>query len=404
MYIKRKLENTVIKASKNFPVVLVTGPRQVGKTTMLKRLADNNRKYVTLDDMILRDLAKNDPQLFLERYAPPVLIDEVQYAPELLPYIKMRVDESKEKGDYWLTGSQMFYLMQNVTESLAGRVAVINMLGLSNSEIKGNDFDAFKPNTDELIKRAKSADKQSLHEVFKRIHKGSMPALYESDNDIEMYYSSYVTTYLERDIRDLIQVGDLSSFLRFLTCCAARTSKMLNYAEIAKDVGITAPTAKTWMSLLISSGIITLVEPYHNNALKRIIKAPNIYFLDTGLCAYLTRWTNPEALEVSAMSGAFFETYVVSEIIKSYLNVGRKPPIYYYRDSDKKEIDLIIEENGILYPIEIKKSSNPKRDAIRHFKVLKNKGLEVGEGAVISLVNDVIPIDKDNNMVPVWLV
>ncbi len=404
MYINRDLEKIVLRTSLAFPVVLITGPRQVGKTTMLEKLAEKERKYVTLDNPIAREIAVNDPALFMQRYAPPVIIDEIQYAPELFPYIKMYVDEHKNKGDFWLTGSQMFHLMKNVSESLAGRVGVINMQGLSTSEINGSKSTPYKTDFKFLFEKIDTSNKQGLKEIYSRIFKGSMPALYETEQDTEMFYYSYVNTYLQRDIKDLTQVGDELAFLRFMTCCAARTSQMVNYADMAKDVGISPPTAKQWLSILVSSGIATLVEPYFNNALKRIIKSPNLYFLDTGLCAYLTRWTSSETIEVSAMSGAFFETYVVSEIIKSYYNAGKRPPIFYYRDTDNKEIDLIIEQNNILYPIEIKKSGNPKKDAIKHFGVLERTGKEIGTGNVICFCSDVIPIDKNNYFVPVWLI
>lgn len=404
MYIRRDLEKIVLEASKAFPVVLVTGPRQAGKTTMLEKLSENTRKYISLDNPMIRDIAVNDPALFLQRYAPPVIIDEIQYAPQLLPYIKMYVDEHKNKGDFWLTGSQMFHLMKNVSESLAGRIGVIHMLGLSSSEIAGVPGSAYKTDFKVLQDKLNTAEKQDLSQVYHRIYKGSMPGLYETEQDVERYYDSYVTTYLQRDVKDLTQVGDELAFMRFMTCCAARTSQMVNYTDMAKDVGISPPTAKQWLSVLVSSGIITLVEPYYNNVLKRMIKSPNMYFLDTGLCAYLTRWTSAETLEISAMSGAFFETYVVSEIIKSYYNAGKRPPIFYYRDTDNKEIDLVIEQDNTLYPIEIKKSGNPKRDAIKHFSVLEKTGKHIGTGNVICLCNDVIPIDKNNFFVPVWLI
>jgi predicted AAA+ superfamily ATPase len=404
MYIERDLEKIVIKKSKTFPVILITGPRQVGKTTLLKKLAEDGRKYVTLDNPMVRDIAINDPALFMQRYTPPVIIDEIQYAPQLLPYIKMYVDEHKNKGDFWLTGSQMFHLMKQVSESLAGRVGVMNMLGLSASELKGYEGMPYKTDVNILFNKLNTCAKQDLREVYDRIFKGGMPALYETQQDLEMYYASYVNTYLQRDIKDLTQVGDELEFMRFMACCAARTSQMVNYADMAKDVGISPPTAKQWLSVLVSSGIITLVEPYFNNHLKRIIKSPNMYFLDTGLCAYLTRWTSSETLEVSAMSGAFFETYVISEIIKSYYNAGKRPPIFYYRDTDNKEIDLIIAQDNTLYPIEIKKSGNPKKDSIKHFALLEKTGKQVGTGNVICLCSDVIPIDKNNYFVPVWLI
>lgn len=357
-----------------------------------------------MDHPLVRDLAINDPELFLQRYAPPVIIDEIQYAPELLPYIKIYVDEHKNKGDFWLTGSQMFHLMQNVSESLAGRVGLINMLGLSNAELSGNITGPYSTKRQDLLMKLEVAKKQDLKQVYERIYSGSMPALYETEQDIEQFYASYVNTYLQRDVKHLTQVGDELAFLRFLSACAARTSQMVNYADIAKDVGISPPTAKHWLSLLVSTGIMALVEPYYNNVLKRIIKSPNMYFLDTGLCAYLTRWTSADSLEVGALSVAFFETYVVSEIIKSYYNAGKRPPIYYYRDTDNREIDLIIEQDNILYPIEIKKASNPKKDAIRHFKVLDKTGKVVGQGNVICLANDIMPLDSNNDIVPVWLI
>ncbi|MZQ96266.1 MAG: DUF4143 domain-containing protein [Acidaminobacter sp.] len=404
MFINRALELIVKEVANSFPVLLLTGPRQVGKTTLLEKNAEKERKYVSLDDPAARQLAKEDPLLFLQRYEPPVIIDEIQYAPELLPYIKMHVDKGKKMGEFWLTGSQMFHMMKGVSESLAGRVGIIPMQGLSISELNKIPNEPYSTDTKRLMNRIGSAKKMNLIEVYERIYKGSMPALYEREQSIERFYASYVDTYIHRDIRDLTQVADEMQFQRFLTACAARTSQMVNYSELAKDVGISAPTAKNWLSILVTSGIVVLIEPYFNNALKRIIKAPNMYFMDTGLCAYLTRWTSSEALEVSAMSGAFFETFVVSEIIKSYLNAGKRPPVFYYRDSDQKEIDLIIEENGRLYPIEIKKSSNPQKSAGRHFSILEKTGLECGMGNVVCMADDLLPITREVWAVPVWLI
>lgn len=405
MYINRSMEKTVLGIQNSFPVLLITGPRQVGKTTMLKKLSNGNRQYVTLDDPLLRELAVLDPALFLQRFEPPVIIDEIQYAPELLPYIKMYVDENRRNGDFWLTGSQMFHLMKNVSESLAGRVGIINMLGLSNSEIMNQVSVPFTTKPEEIMKKLKLTKHLNLNEIFKIVYKGSMPALYADENvSTNIFFSSYVQTYLQRDVKDLTQVGDELSFLRFLSSVAARTSQMVNYADMAKDTGISAPTAKQWLSILVSSGIIVLVEPYFNNALKRIIKSPKMYFLDTGLCAYLTKWTTPEVLEAGAMAGAFFESWVVSEIFKSYYNAGQRPPIYYYRDKDQREIDLIIHENDTLYPIEIKKSGNPSKDSIKHFNVFANTNVKVGNGSVICLSNNLIPIDKKNWFVPAWLI
>jgi predicted AAA+ superfamily ATPase len=404
VYIHRDLEKIVLQANQAFSVVLVTGPRQVGKTTLLKKLAEKSRRYVTLDNPMARDEAKRDPSLFLQRHPPPVLIDEIQYAPELFPYVKMYADTHKNKGDFWMTGSQLFHLMKNVSESLAGRVGIVNMLGLSNAEIHHYTSTPYETNPSALQQRIKNATSLQLKEMYRQIFMGSMPALYETEQDLEFYFSSYVNTYLQRDVQDLTQVGDLLAFLRFMTSCAARTGQMLNYAAIANDVGISAPTAKKWLSILVTSGIVVLVEPYFNNRLKRIIKSPVMYFVDTGLCAYLSRWSDSETLEVSSMAGAFFETWVVSEIVKSYYNAGKRPPIYYYRDTDNKEIDLIIEQNNTLYPIEIKKSSNPKGDSIKHFKVLEQTGKKIGTGNVICLCDQLYPIDRNNYLVPAWVI
>ena len=298
----------------------------------------------------------------------------------------------------------MFHLMKNVSESLAGRIAIIPMQGLSHAELHGLSADVYRADEQALLTKVHVAKKMTVREVFARILKGSMPALYETEQDVELYYASYVNSYLQRDIRELTQVGDELAFLRFMTACAARTGQLLNYAELAKDVGVSAPTAKQWLSIMVSSGIVVLIEPYFNNALKRIVKSPRLYFMDTGLCAWLSRWTNADALEVSAMSGAFFETYVVSEIYKSYLNAGKRPPLFYYRDTDGKEIDLIIEQNDVLHPIEMKKTGAPKANAIRHFSALEKTGKTLGAGHVICVADDLLPIDRQNWIVPVWLI
>ncbi len=413
-YIKRAAEETIARISKMFPVLLVTGPRQVGKTTLLRKLAEYDRKYVTLDDPDARYLAKHDPALFLQRYFPPVLIDEIQYAPELLPYIKMSVDTSKRKGDFWLTGSQVFHLMKSVSETLAGRVGILNLLGLCDAEICQEESEPFKTDAEHLMKRLSVRRKRNLNEIYQRIFRGSMPELYADENiDWETYYRSYVNTYLQRDIRALAQVADEMQFYNFMTVAAAHTSRPVVYEQLARDAGISAPTARKWLSILSSSHIITLLQPYHNNALKRVVKMPLLHFLDTGLAAYLLKWDNPEALERGAASGAFFESYVFSEIYKSYLNAGKEAPIYYYRDKDKKEIDLVLCQNGVLSPIEIKKASSPGKSAIKNFKTLapptKHEGLEamkteLGSGSVICMANDLLPVDEKNWYVPVWLI
>ena len=422
-YIKRAAEDTIERLSKMFPVLLVTGPRQVGKTTLLQRLVEMQknqgieRKYVTLDDPDVRYLAKHDPALFLQRYSPPVLIDEIQYATELLPYIKMSVDRSREKGDFWITGSQVFRLMNNVSESLAGRVGIVNLLGLSDAEIYEEPSEPFQTDPEYLMKRLHAKTPRGLNEIYNRIFKGSMPELYADENvDWETYYRSYVDTYLQRDIRDLAQVADEMQFYNFMTIVAAHTSKPVIYEELASMAGVSAPTAKKWLSILVSSHIIALVQPYHNNALKRVVKMPLLHFLDTGLAAYLLKWGNPEALEKGAMSGAFFESYVFSEIYKSYLNAGKEPPVFYYRKKKKKEIDLLLYQNGVLSPIEIKKAASPGKTAIKNFDVLQpvtraeifggleSLKVEIGTGSVVCMANDLLPINEKNWYVPVWLI
>ena len=420
MFYDRTIEKTLRSVSESFPVLMLTGPRQVGKTTILEKIKNNNRKIVSLDNPTIRAFAKRDPEMFLQRYAPPVLIDEVQYAPELFDYIKVYVDAHKQCGDFWLTGSQTFHLMKSVTESLAGRVGVVRMLGLSNSEITGNHFSEFIINPKELMRRTGLAVPMNINQVFERIFKGSMPRIYEIDNvSRSEYYESYLETYISRDIKDLSQVADELSFLNFISIAAARTATNVNYEVLANEAGISAPTAKQWLSILVSGGLVALIPPYSNNALKRVIKAPRMYFLDTGLCSYITRWSNAEILERGAMDGQFFETWVVSEIYKSYLHNGKRPPLYFYRDSNKKEIDLIIAQDGMINPLEIKKGAAPK-DAIRHFSVLKPIEKEpneddvfsgaahlkttIGTGAVICMPSDIIPIDKNNWYIPAWLI
>ena len=417
MYIKRAIEDTVINISAMFPVLLVTGPRQVGKTTLLQNLSAPDRKYVTLDDPDVRYLAKHDPAMFMQRYTPPVLIDEIQYAPELLPYIKIYVDSQKQKGGIWLTGSQAFHLMKEASESLAGRVGIINLLGLSDAEIYQYESTPYTTDPTRLMDRANSTQERTLNEIYNRIFRGSMPELYADPNvDWETYYRSYVNTYLQRDIRNLAQVADEMDFYHFMTVAAANTSKPLIYEELASAAGISAPTAKKWLSILVSSHIVALVQPYYNNVLKRVVKMPLLHFLDTGLAAYLLKWGNPEALEKGAMSGAFFETYVFTEIYKSYLNAGKEPPIFYYRDKDQKEIDLLIYQNGTLSPIEIKKSASPSKAAIKNFHVLAqiqepkqfggldNLKITLGTGNVICMAQDLLPLDEQNWRVPVWLI
>lgn len=401
MYIHRSLEHKVKDLAKHFPVVLVCGARQVGKTTLLKKIAEENTdiQYVTLDYPRIRQLAKEDPELFLQQYTAPVIIDEIQYAPQLLQYIKIKVDESGENGRYYLTGSQMFHMMKEVSESLAGRVGVLSMYSLSRSEIEGRDCIPFNPAT---VKNLESED--TVSHIIDMIIRGGMPRLIsDSDLSYEDYYGSYIQTYLERDIRDLIVVKNENKFIKFISCVAARTSQEVNLADIAKDVEIDRKTAGSWLSVLLSSGIAVLLHPYSGNTIKRIVKRPKLYFMDTGLACYLSMWNNARALELSAMSVALFENYVISEIIKGYANSGIdiRSRLTYYRDNNGKEIDLLILENGKLYPIEIKKSADPGKKVLKNFSVLSALSNEIGEGAVLCMTSTVMPLDSMNKLVPI---
>ena len=395
MYIQRTAEDTIKKFSKQFKVVLVTGARQVGKSTLLKH-CDENRNYVSLDDLTEREMAINEPKIFLENHKAPLIIDEIQYAPQLLSYIKLAVDKSDKKGQYWLTGSQQFHMMKNVSESLAGRVGIVDLMGLSLSEISGNKnsvpFDIeTESNTDKKI--------YTTEEIFKIIYNGSYPALNNNDEiDRNSFYNSYLRTYIERDIRALTTVSDEMKFLTFIRVVAARTGQLLKYSEIAKEVDISEPTAKSWLSILVSSNLVYLLQPYYKNINKRMTKMPKIYFLDTGLCSYLTGWSSPEVIQKGAMNGAFFETFVVSEILKSYQHNGQTPLMYVYRDTVQKEIDLLIEKNGKLHPVEIKLTANPNKSMVKNFNIIENAGM----GAIICMKEKEMLLTDAVKVIPVF--
>ena len=405
MYIKRHLEDIVTRYSMQYPVVMVCGQRQVGKSTMLYHIKENTRTYVTLDDINARRLAETDPGLFFETYMPPLLIDEFQRVPDLLLEIKKITDrlslEGKENtGLFWLTGSQKFSMMKGVSESLAGRVAIFDLSGLSSAEIDGREPWEFSPQVDVLKNRLKGLPPVTLNGVFEKIIKGGMPKVIASDIDNDRYYSDYVNTYIEKDIRDYAHIGKIHEFTDFLIYMAAHTSQELIYSKISSEIGISAPTAKEWVSLLESSGIIYILRPYFNNITKRLIKTPKMYFMDTGLAAWLTRWPDALTLANGAMSGAFFETYVVTEIVKSFLNAGHQPALYYYRDMDQKEIDLVIIREGKIWPVEIKKSTSPNHPD-KNFKTLERFGMEVAPGIVLCLSDQLIPINRGAWLCPV---
>lgn len=405
-YIKRNLEAVVLEVTKEYPVVLVTGPRQVGKTTMLQKLMEGTeRSYVTLDDLQERSIAKTDPELFLQLHKPPVLIDEVQYAPELFTYIKIHVDQYHMPGDFWLTGSQAFKLMDGIQESLAGRVALLSLTPLSQAEICGGEITPFQLDFDCLKEREKEREEMDVQAIFQRIYQGSMPAIISGLNrNSNIFYSSYLNTYIERDVKGLSVAVDSLKFLRFMTAVAARSGQMLNVAEIAQDADINQTQAKAWLTILETLEIIFYLHPYSNNLLKRLVKKPKLYFYDTGLVCYLTKWSSAETLESGAMNGAMLENYVVSEIAKSYLNCGREPFMYYYRDKDAKEIDIVLERDGVLHPIEIKKTANPRTELTKVFSLLDGASVPRGKGAVICMKPNLSAIDRENYIVPVWLI
>ena len=405
-YISRNLEAVVMQVTKEFPAVLVTGPRQVGKTTMLQKLMEGtNRKYVSLDDLNERSLAKSDPELFLQVHNPPVLIDEIQYAPELFPYIKIYADSHHEPGAFWITGSQVFQMMRGVQESLAGRIAVLSMTSLAQAELAGASMTPFKIDLEALTEREKFRIPADVQGIFERIYRGSMPAIFSGRNtNSQIFYSSYLLTYIERDVKLLSDAIDSLKFLRFITATAARCSQMLNVAEIAQDADINQKQAKDWLQILETLGIIFYLHPYSNNLLKRLVKTPKLYFYDTGLVCHLTRWSSPEVLENGAMNGAVLENYVVSEIAKTWLNSGKQPYMYYYRDKDAKEIDIVLEHDGILNPIEIKKTSNPGTELTRVFSLLDKASVPRGKGAVVCMKPKVGVIDRENYIVPVWTI
>lgn len=395
--IKRTLHDTIIKTSQTFPALMLTGPRQVGKTTLLEMCAEEERSYVSLDDYDARYLAKTDPALFLEINPFPLIIDEIQYAPELFSQLKIMIDRHKQNGMYWLTGSQRFSLMNQVSDSLAGRIGILELNGLSQSEIenKNQHSKPFIPALD-LIKKPLLDDVKTTDGLYQRIWMGSFPRLYSTDTpDRDLFYKSYIQTYIQRDVKDLLSIADDSIFYRFISLLAARTAQILNLTDLARDTGIDTKTAKSWLSILETSGLVYILRPYHTNLSKRLVKTPKLYFLDTGLCSYLTRWPTPESLENGIMSGAMLETYLISEILKSYWYNGKEAFVYYYRDLEQREIDLIIDEGGKLFPIEFKRSATPSLTNIKNFAALNQLGIEIGLGAIVCLTQKPIPLSRE---------
>ena len=403
-YIKRDLEEKLIELSKEYACILVTGPRQVGKSTILEHIdSKDNREIITLDDLSMRKLAKEDPKMFLSLHSAPILIDEVQYAPELFSYIKIEIDKGAKPGSFFLTGSQSFKLMELAKETLAGRVAIINMSALSQSEIYKKNNASFKIDIESLKERkGKIAD---ISEIYTRIFNGSLPGLisgkYKNKN---IYYSSYITTFIERDISEEIEGIDKFLFSDFIRACACRISQVLNVHALANDVGISDDTAKRWLRVLEKSQIIYLLHPYSNNLLKRTIKAPKLYFFDTVIVVHLTRQSSSEVLLNDSMNGTILENYVINEIIKTYQNECNDPLAYYYRDTNGNEIDLCIIYDNQIHPIEIKKTSNPDSKMIKSFHLLDNLNIKRGAGALICFTDKLSAFNEQNFIVPVYLI
>lgn len=402
-YIKRNLERKFLHMSSAFKAVMVVGARQVGKSTMLKHLAEGqNRTYVTMDDSQLRNFARMEPKLFLQTYQPPILIDEIQKAPELFEEIKIICDNSDERGQFWLTGSQSKKLVKKAGDSLAGRLCILKMYSLSAREKLG-----IEPTADldfslrSLLIRQKLYPSNNIKTTFENIWRGGLPDVQNKDEEqIGEYFNSYIETYLMRDAVDDYGITDTEGFRRFLRGCAAFTGQIVNYNDLGLSADVSGATAKEWVKILQSMGIVFLLEPFASNELKRLTKTPKLYFCDTGFCAYLSAWTSRDVLMNGAASGHYYENYVIAELLRHYAYGKSKVNLNFYRDSKMKEIDLIIEEDGVLHPVEIKKGASPDKDVIKTFSVLKDSTREVGTGAVICMTDRVLPFDERNIMMP----
>lgn len=415
-YIHRTIEIKLDEMYGNFPSILITGSRQSGKTTVLQYITNNKNqmiKEVSLDDLNERTMALEDPEGFLRMHGVPLIIDEFQYAPNLLSYIKIKIDEARKNemfGDgkeigtlYYLTGSQIFETMENITESLAGRVGIIDLYPLSTREMYKSAEETFIPDID-ILKNKQPIKYEYMNNVFDRIFRGSYPELYKNDKiSIESFFSSYLRTYIERDVRKIVNIQNEPKFMKFISSMAARTGQEFNASDISKDVGVDSETITRWTGILSNTYIIFLLQPHMNNNISRITKRPKIYFMDTGLACYLTGYVSSETLQRSAYSGQIFETYIISEIVKSYTNNQRDPRkhLYYYRDSNGKEIDLLVIYEDNIYPVEIKKGANPGKDAIKNFNVVEKFEMNSPNGIVLCLTQDIHPLDKNNYMIPI---
>ena len=403
VYIQRELERKFLEADRFFKAVLVIGARQVGKSTMLRHLAEKQeRTVVTMDDDFVRELALNDPRLFFQTYKPPILIDEIQKAPNLLEHIKIMCDESEERGRFWLTGSQRRKIMERSQESLAGRLGILRLYGLSQREKLGVlDPAPLDFSMECLLKRKAGIPDNDIVAVFGHIWKGGFADVQNATEEMaQAYYQSYIDNYLIADAVNDEGIKDVAGFKRFIRACAALTGHLVNYRTLGEAAGVSEVTAKKWLAVLQDMDVVYLLEPYSNNELQRLVKTPKLYFCDTGLCAYLTRWLTPESLREGAASGHFYENYVVMELVKNYAYARDGALLSFYRDDKAKEIDVFVEENGRIHPLEIKKSANPEKKEIRKFSVIEKTSLVRGSGGIICMFPRPFPIDAGNSLIP----
>lgn len=394
-YKERSMEGKLQELNQSFACIMVTGARQVGKSTLLKRVMPEGMRYVTLDDPEMADYANRDPMGFVNEMGVPLCIDEVQYAPGILRVIKIKVDEANQQpGMYWLTGSQRFEMMKGVTESLAGRVAIVDLYSLSQREVCGGTLchEPFEP--ERCRELVQSANMCSLSELFQRIWLGGYPLpVLRPEMNVEDYFRSYVQTYVERDVQALSQVGNQASFIRLMRSAAMRTGQQLVYSDLARDAEVSPKTAASWVSILQASGIISLLEPYHVNTTKRLAKTPKLYFMDTGLCCWLAGWNSAEHLKNSMFAGAILETWVYGQLVRSFANSGKRPFLYYYRDRDGAEVDFIYLMNGCLYPMEVKRSSSPSSADLKAVPRIPTGGrYQIKPGIVFCTAEKTIPL------------
>ena len=404
-YYPRTISTRLQYMSAHFPCVLLLGARQVGKSTILEEILPEGMHYVTLDNYVEAEKANQDPIGFLEEHPAPLFIDEVQYAPALMRAIKMKVDASKQNGMYWMTGSQQFHLMQGISESLAGRVGILDLYTFSQREIlnAGNNAPIFQP--EEPAKYAEGITPCNIHELYRRIWRGGYPILHKDEGmEPNVYFDSYVRSFLERDVRHLTQVSNLASFMKFLRSAALRTGQQIVYSELARDAEITPNTAKAWLSILETTGIISILHPYSVNSIKRLTKTPKLYFMDTGLCCWLAQWDNPTALMNSAYSGAILETWVYGQLLRSFSHNGKRPQLYFFRDAKgTAEVDFLLIQNGGIYPIEVKRSSSPAESDLKHVAKIPTNRLELRPGIIMCTTDRIYSLPNGIYAFPISL-